>query len=147
MLEWLKLRSRALDQRLKQRRNYDVNERRAHHPKLKSEAKWEIQLFSVVRTFSLLYHQNPNVSWLSGFWRVSFEWKITYMFMACLDSALSFPRPVYVVFFVPTAYLHSLALVFCFKKCFYSAFFHSGKVILVSHHIFLASGIEWRKNC
>lgn len=33
--------------------------------------------------------QAHSISWLSGFWRVSFEWRITYMFIACLDSVRS----------------------------------------------------------
>lgn len=78
-------------------------------------------------TFSIFFIEHPNISWLSGFgacrlngksliclWHVS-----TRLFM--LSSLRQ--RPIFI-----------LSAVFCFKKCFCSAFLHSGKVILVSHH-------------
>lgn len=94
----------CVDRRLKQRRNYDVNERRAHHPKLKCEAKLnarEIQLFSVVRTFSLLYHQNPNVS-------------VTFWFLA---RVVWMENHLYVLWHVSTRHSLSLGLFMLSSLC------------------------------
>lgn len=76
----------------------------------------------------LIKSETRNISsWLSGFWRVSFEWKITYMLMACLDSA-RFGSGCLCCLLCANG-LSSFsprAAVFCFKKrsVFTARFFH-----------------------
>lgn len=100
-----------------------MKDERSSPSPLDSEASERDARFSYFRLyFFIIIMKTPknkkrSISWLSGFWRVSFEWKITYMFMACLDSA------VYVVLSLCQRPIFILsAAVFCFKKCFYSAF-------------------------
>jgi hypothetical protein len=63
-------------------------------------------------------------------WRVSFEWKITYMFMACLI------RAVYAVFFAQLFLSHLGCTIHSLLQC---AFFHSGKVI---SFVFMFTNLE-----
>lgn len=67
----------------------------------------------VLHTSSSLLLSRGNISWLSGFWRVSFEWKITYMFMACLIRALLSSLPQ-LFLSLSCLYNHSIF------KCFYT---------------------------
>lgn len=107
----------------------------------------------------LIKTETRNISsWLSGFWRVSFEWKITYMLMACLDSArLDSGCFCCLLCANGLSSFSPRAAVFCFKKrsVFTARFFllpFWESYFSISPYIPGAGEwdwvkIEWKKNC
>ena len=51
---------------------------------------WLMYVCTLSLFFIILFYQDPTHDFHSGLWRVSFEWKITYMFMVCLLRSIIF---------------------------------------------------------